>query len=243
MHVGGSTASNVDLATKISQRMPIVVLTVIALSFLLLMVAFRSLLIPLQAAIVNLLTVAAALGVLTAMFQWGWGLSLDRARCAARHRADRELRAAYDVRRAVRALDGLRGLHGEPDRAASRRRRATATGGHVGLGAAAHVVVAAALIMFLVFASFIIKGDPTVKQFGVGLAAAVFLAGDMIVLLAPAMLTLFGRGVFWVPRWLGRLLPHIDIEGGVDVDKPSGEPGFGPEAAVEAASAPEARSG
>ena len=82
-----------------------------------------------------------------------------------------------------------------------------------GLGAAAHVVTAAALIMFLVFASFIIAGDPTVKQFGVGLAAAVLLAGTMIVSLAPAILVLFGKGVFWVPRFLDRILPHLHIEG------------------------------
>ena len=75
-HVGGSTASNVDLARKIAARLPVVVLTVLALSFLLLMVAFRSLLVPVQAAITNLLSVGAALGVLTAVFQWGWGLSL-----------------------------------------------------------------------------------------------------------------------------------------------------------------------
>ena len=83
-----------------------------------------------------------------------------------------------------------------------------------GLGAAAPVVTSAALIMFCVFASFIINGDPTVKQFGVGLATAVLLAGTMVVLLAPAMLTLFGRAVFWVPRFLDRVLPHVDIEGG-----------------------------
>ncbi len=73
--MGGSTASNVDLAAKIAQRLPIVVLTVLALSFLLLMVAFRSVLVPVQAAVTNLLSVAAALGVLTAVFQWGWGLA------------------------------------------------------------------------------------------------------------------------------------------------------------------------
>jgi uncharacterized membrane protein YdfJ with MMPL/SSD domain len=82
-----------------------------------------------------------------------------------------------------------------------------------GLGAAAHVVTAAALIMFLVFSSFIINPDPTIKQFGVGLATAVLLAGIMVVLLVPAMLTLFGRRLFALPRPLDRVVPHIDVEG------------------------------
>ena len=86
-----------------------------------------------------------------------------------------------------------------------------------GLGSGAHVVTAAALIMFCVFSSFIINGDPTVKQFGVGLAVAVALAGVLVVTLAPALLTLFGRGVFWVPRFLDRILPHLDIEGGAGI--------------------------
>jgi uncharacterized membrane protein YdfJ with MMPL/SSD domain len=227
VHVGGSTASNVDLATQISQRLPIVVLTVIALSFLLLMVAFRSLLIPLQAAVVNLLTVAAALGVLTAVFQWGWGLSLiglDAPRGTVPIASYVPLMMfavlfGLSMDYEVFLVSRIEQRHGEGD---SPREAVT-----VGLGAAAHVVVAAALIMFLVFSSFIINGDPTVKQFGVGLAVAVFLAGVMIVLLAPAMLTLFGRGIFWVPRWLGKLLPHLDIEGGVggDTRAPEAEPG------------------
>ena len=83
-------------------------------------------------------------------------------------------------------------------------------------------MTAAALIMFCVFSSFIINGDPTVKQFGVGLAVAVALAGLLVVTLAPALLTLFGRAVFWVPRFLDRILPHLDIEGGAGTGKDPG---------------------
>jgi uncharacterized membrane protein YdfJ with MMPL/SSD domain len=215
VYVGGSTAANVDLAAKIARRLPIVVVTVIALSFVLLMVAFRSLVIPLQAAVVNLLTVAAALGVLTAIFQWGWGLSeigLDAPSGSVPI-------ASYVPLMMFAVLFGLSmdyevflvsRIEQHHD-AGSPPKEAVTTG----LGGAAHVVVSAALIMFLVFSSFIINGDPTVKQFGVGLAAAVFLAGTMIVLLAPAILVLFGSRTFWVPTWLGKLLPHLDIEGGV----------------------------
>jgi uncharacterized membrane protein YdfJ with MMPL/SSD domain len=213
-HVGGSTASNVDLAATISSKMLLVVLTVISLSFLLLMVAFRSLLIPLQAAVVNLLTVAAALGVLTAIFQWGWGLSaigLDAPRGTVPI-------ASYVPLMMFAVLFGL-SMDYEVFLVSRIQHQHAAGAPPVdavisGLGGAAHVVVAAALIMFCVFASFIINGDPTIKQFGVGLATAVLLAGIMIVLLAPAMLRLFGSATFWVPRWLGAILPHLDLEGG-----------------------------
>src|SRR5204863_7824892 len=82
-----------------------------------------------------------------------------------------------------------------------------------GLAAAAKVISAAAIIMIAVFASFILNADPTVKQFGVGLSVAVLLAGTMVLLLAPALLVLFGRRTWALPRWLARALPHIDIEG------------------------------
>jgi uncharacterized membrane protein YdfJ with MMPL/SSD domain len=74
-------------------------------------------------------------------------------------------------------------------------------------------VIAAAIIMISVFGSFIVNGDPTIKQFGVGLSVAVLLASAMVLSLAPAMLTLFGRAVWWLPPWLSNLLPHVDIEG------------------------------
>ena len=214
-HVGGSTAANVDLATKIGQRLPIVIATVVGLSFLLLMVAFHSLVVPLQAALTNLLSVAAALGVLTAVFQWGWGLSL----------------IGLDVPRGTVPIASfvplmmfavLFGLSMDYEvflvsriqqHGAGKEPRAAVP---AGLGASARVISAAALIMICVFASFVINGDPTVKQFGVGLAAAVLLAGTMVVLLAPAMLVLFGSTVFRLPGALDRLVPRVDVEGGVE---------------------------
>ena len=213
-YVGGTTASNVDLAAQISDRLGVVILTVLALSFLLLMVAFGSLLVPLQAAITNLLSVGAALGVLTAVFQWGWGLSaigLDAPRGTVPI-------ASYVPLMMFAVLFGL-SMDYEVF-LVSRIQQHHAEGEEPtqavvsGLGAGAHVVTAAALIMFCVFSSFIINGDPTIKQFGVGLAVAVALAGTLVVSLAPALLTLFGKGVFWLPRFLARVLPDLDIEGG-----------------------------
>jgi uncharacterized membrane protein YdfJ with MMPL/SSD domain len=229
-HVGGQTATYVDLARKIASKMPLVVLTVLALSFLFLLLAFRSLLVPLQAGLTNLLSVGAALGVLTAVFQWGWGLSaigLD---------ADTVPIASYVPLMMFAVLFGLSmdyevflvsRIQAHHDRGEEPRDAVTS-----GLGAAARVVTAAATIMFFVFASFVINGDPTIKQFGVGLSVAVLLAGTMVVLLAPALLSLFGRALFAVPRVLDRVLPHLDVEGTratgaaepVDVPEPDPEP-------------------
>ena len=82
-----------------------------------------------------------------------------------------------------------------------------------GMEHAAPVITAAGLIMIGVFGSFILNGDPTVKQFGVGLAVAVLLAASMVLVLVPALLTLMGRGTWWLPRWLSRAIPQVDIEG------------------------------
>ncbi len=212
-YVGGSTAANVDLAAKITRQLPLVILTVLALSFLLLMIAFRSLLIPLQAAITNLLTAAASFGVLTACFQWGWGLDLVHLDSPY----GTVPIASYVPLMMFAALFGLsmdyevffvshvQHFHAGGDSVRDAVRR--------GLAASSRVIVAAAVIMFCVFASFVLADDPIIKQFGVGLSVAVALAGAMVILLAPALLAMFGAGAFWVPRWLGAILPHMNLEG------------------------------
>ncbi|MER7605697.1 MMPL family transporter [Nocardioides sp. NPDC127503] len=212
-YVGGYTASYVDLASLISARLLLVIGTVILLGYLLLMVAFRSLLIPLQAAVTNLLSAAAAFGVLTATFQWGWGvdlLGIDTASSTVPI-------ASYVPLMMFAGLFGLsmdyevflvsqvqQHVHegAEPRQAV-----------HSGLVSSARITTAAALIMASVFASFILDLDPTIKQFGVGLSVAVLLAGILVVTLAPAALVIFGRAAWWLPRWLDKVLPHISIEG------------------------------
>ncbi|MFC5178790.1 MMPL family transporter [Nocardioides taihuensis] len=212
-YVGGYTASYVDLATLITDRLLLVIGTVILLGYLLLMIAFRSLLIPLQAAVTNLLSAAAAFGVLTACFQWGWGVDLVGLDTTS----GTVPIASYVPLMMFAGLFGLsmdyevflvshieqHHLAGEP------ASRAAASG----LASSARITTAAALIMASVFASFIINGDPTIKQFGVGLSVAVLLAGILVVTLAPAALVLFGNAAWWLPRWLDRLLPHISVEG------------------------------
>ena len=234
-YVGGYTASYVDLAELISAKLFLVIGTIIALGFLLLMIAFRSLLVPLQAAVTNLLSATAAFGILTATFQWGWGIDLvglDTVR-------DTVPIASYVPLMMFAVLFGLsmdyevflvshvqqHHLAGEPARQAAAS----------GLASSGKITTAACLIMTSVFASFILNGDPTIKQFGVGLASAVLLAGILVVTLAPASIALLGESAWWLPRWLDRILPHMHLEGEAPAE-PEAEPAVDqakPEPAVE----------
>jgi RND superfamily putative drug exporter len=209
-HVGGSTAQQLDLADRIAQRLPLIIAVVVGLSMVLLLIAFRSAVAPLQAAFVNLLAVGAAYGVVTAVFQEGhgaaaigldggipivsfvpmmmfailFGLAMDY-QVFLLSRVREEIDAGKSARQAV--IDGLAG-----------------TG---------KVIASAAAIMVAVFASFILNGDPTVKEFGVGLASAILIAGSMVCVLLPAVMLLMGERTWWLPRWLDRILPHISVEG------------------------------
>jgi uncharacterized membrane protein YdfJ with MMPL/SSD domain len=211
--VGGQTASYVDLADGISSRLLLVIVVVIGLSFCILLMAFRSFLFAVQAAVANVLSVTAAFGVLTAVFQLGWGLSLIGLDTAS----DTVPIASYVPLMMFTVLFGLsmdyqvfliskieqHRAEGGSNQDAIRR----------GLTAGARVIVPAALIMMSVFGSFILDGDPTVKQFGVGLSVGVALAAMTVLVFAPAVLVLAGKGSWWVPGWLDRILPHLDVEG------------------------------
>ena len=212
-HVGGQTASYVDLASAISSRLLLVIFVVIGLSFIVLLTAFRSVAVAAQAAVANALSVSAAFGVLTMVFQWGWGLSLIGIDTAS----GTDPIASYVPLMMFAVLFGLSMDYQvflvsqiEHHRAAGESGRQAVAGG---LAAGARVIVAAALIMMFVFGSFVLNGDPTVKQFGVGLSVGVALAAMTVLLLAPALLVLVGAGSWWIPAWLERTLPHIDIEG------------------------------
>jgi putative drug exporter of the RND superfamily len=210
-HVGGSTAGFVDLASRISAKLPLQILVVIALSFVLLILAFRTVVIPAQAAIMNLLSIGASYGVLVAVFQYGWlsgliglegpvpivsyvplfmfavlfGLSMD-----------------YEVFLVSQIEEHVH--EGEDNRGSV----------IAGLITSARVITAAALIMAFVFGSFVLNGNPTIKQFGVGLAVAVILDATVVrCLLVPSLMLLMGRLNWYMPGWLERLVPHISIEG------------------------------
>jgi uncharacterized membrane protein YdfJ with MMPL/SSD domain len=213
VHVGGQTASYVDLAAAITDKLPLVIAAVIALGFLVLMMAFRSAVIPAQAALANVLAVMAAFGVVTAVFQYGWGLGLVGLDAPS----GTDPIASFVPLIMFAVLFGLSmdyqvflmsWIEYNRPRFRSDRKAIAA-----GLASGAKVIAAAALIMIAVFGSFILNGDPTVKQFGVGLAVGVALAATMVLLLAPAILVLAGKASWWVPKWADRHLPHLDIEG------------------------------
>ena len=210
-YIGGQTAAFIDIAEEIKKKLPISILIVVALSFLLLMVAFRSVLVPLQAAFMNLLGVAAAYGMLVAVFQWGWGtgligldgsvpivsfvplmmfailfgLSMDYEVFLVTH-IQEEYESGADNQTAV-----VRGL-----------------------SRSARVITSAALIMVCVFLGFVTDPDPTTKQFGLGLAFAVAIDATIVrCVLVPALMVIVGRRNWWLPKWLAKILPKGSIEG------------------------------
>jgi len=210
-YVGGQTAGYIDLAGQISEKLPLMIAIVVALSFVVLLLAFRSLLIPIKAAAMNLLSVAASYGVVTAVFQWGWGvelIGLDHAIPIVSFvpllmfailfglSMDYEVFLLTQMREHYTA-------HGDARRAAIE-----------GLANTGRVITSAAAIMVCVFASFVLSGDPVVKEFGVGLAVAIAIDATLVrCLLVPAIMVLGGRRMWWLPAWLDRLLPHVSIEG------------------------------
>ena len=209
-HVGGSTAQQLDLADLIGQRLPLIIAVVVGLSMLLLLVAFRSAIVPLQAAFVNLLAVGAAYGIVTAIFQDGHGataIGLDGAIPIVSYVPMMMFAILFGL-----AMDYqvflLSRVREEID--AGKTPRQAVIDGLAGTG---KVIASAAAIMVAVFASFIINGDPTVKEFGVGLASAILIAGSMVCVLLPAVMLLMGSRTWWLPRWLDRFLPHISVEG------------------------------
>ena len=212
-YVGGQTASYVDLAAAISDTLFLVILVVIALGFMVLLMAFRSIVVSAQAVVAIALSVCAAFGVVTAVFQFGWGLDLVGLDTAS----GKDPIASFVPLIMFAVLFGLSMdyqvfLMSQIEQARVRA-KTDAKAIEAGLATGARVISAAALIMICVFGSFILNGDPTVKQFGVGLAVGVALAAMSVLVLAPAILILAGKHVWWLPRWAERHLPNVDIEG------------------------------
>jgi len=210
VYVGGETASFDDFAAVTSTRLPWFIAAIVGLSFLLLVFAFRSLLIPAMAAVMNLLAAAASFGVLTAFFEWGWGTSafgLGRA-------------GPIDAFLPVVTLAILFGLSMDyqvflVSRMAEEWSRTGDNGRAVLVGQAetARVITAAASIMIAVFTAFVLTSQRAIAEFGVGLAAAVALDAFILrTVLVPASMHLAGRANWWLPRWLDRRLPHLAVE-------------------------------
>jgi RND superfamily putative drug exporter len=213
VYVGGITASYDDFARVLSGKLPLFIGIVVALAFLLLMVVFRSLLVPLMASVMNLFAVSAAFGVLVAVFQWGWLANLVGV-----HNGPIEawlpvmlfailfgLSMDYEVFLVSR-------MHEEWLK--RRDNQAAVTFGQAETG---RVISAAAAIMTLVFLSFALIPERGVKEFGLGLALAVLIDALIIrTILVPALMHLFGPANWWLPRWLDRSLPRLAVEGDVE---------------------------
>jgi len=210
-HVGGITASNIDLTNRASERLPWFIATIIALSLLLLMMVFRSVWVPLKAAAMNILSIGAGYGAVVAVFQWEWlgglfglegpvpivsmvpmlmfailfGLSMDYEVFLLSRTREEYLRTGDNTASVV-----------------------------AGISNTARVITSAALIMIVVFIGFALGDNIIIKQIGLGLAVAVFIDATIVrVALVPSTMVLLGDRNWWMPRWLDRLLPRLDIEG------------------------------
>ncbi|MET9493241.1 MMPL family transporter [Streptomyces sp. NPDC006552] len=209
-HVGGATAVFKDFAAVTGERLPYFVGTIIGLGFLLLLVAFRSLVVPLTAALMNLIAAAASFGVLVAVFQWGWGaqaLGLGKEGPITAFLPVIMLSLLFGLSMDYQVFLVSR-MHEEWVHT-----RDNARAVRVGLAETSRVINCAALIMVCVFSAFVLSGDTEGAMAGIGLAAAVAL--DAFILrtaLVPAAMHLLGRANWWLPRGLDRRLPHLAVE-------------------------------
>ncbi|MFG2974548.1 MMPL family transporter [Streptomyces sp. NPDC048331] len=220
-HVGGAAASLSDVGRRTSQRLPVFVAAVLAMSFLLLMLVFRSILVPLKAVLLNLLSIGAAYGIMVAVFQWGWGGALIGLEATVPI-------VSFIPMFLFAILFGL-SMDYEVFLLSRVREEYLRTGDNgtaivEGVSGTARIITSAALIMVAVFLSFAVADDPSAKMFGLGLATAIFIDATVVrMVLVPATMTLLGRSNWWLPKWLDRMLPRGPV-GTDDTDaEPTGE--------------------
>ena len=215
--VTGAVPANIDFTLFLANRIVVFFVVVLALSFLLLMAVFRSLVVPLKAVIMNVLSIAASYGIVVAIFQWGWMGSLFGVAPAPIEPFIPMMLFAivfglsmdYEVFLLSRIKEEYERT-GDPQNSVAD-----------GLAATARVITAAAAIMIVVFGSFMFEDNRVVKLFGLGLALAVFLDATLVrMLLVPATMELLGARNWWLPRWLDRIIPNLNIEG-THIDPPS----------------------
>jgi RND superfamily putative drug exporter len=211
VYVGGSTATFKDFASVLASKLPLFLVIIVALGGLLLMLAFRSVVVPLTAAVMNLLSAGAAFGVVVAVFQWGWGSSALGAGTAGPIEAFLPammlailfgLSMDYEVFLVSRMHEEW--LHTRDNTLAVRR----------GQAATGRVITAAAIIMICVFMAFVFGGQRVIAEFGLGLAVAILLDALVVrAVLVPAVMQLFGKWNWYLPKSVDRVLPHFSVEG------------------------------
>jgi putative drug exporter of the RND superfamily len=231
VHVGGVTATNIDFSHVLTDKLPLFITVVVILVFLLLMMVFRSLLIPLVASVMNLLSVGAALGALNAVFTWGWGNSIlglsgtgpvDAFVPVIMFSVLFGLSMDYEVFLVSRMQEEWHRLHHTPGGKLATLGRQAALRNHlaVTLGQAktGRIISAAACIMIVVFGSFLLGGHRILQEFGFALAFSV-LADALIIrgLLVPALMHLIGPANWALPGWLDRVLPRLAMQPGGQV--------------------------
>jgi RND superfamily putative drug exporter len=221
VHVGGITAVFEDFGTAISERLPLFIGVVVALSALLLMAVFRSVLVPVKAVVMNLLSIGAAFGIIVAVFQWGWGASLigvDGTGPIVSFFPIFLFAIVFGLSMDYEVFLMSR-IHEEWERTHDATEAVTR-----GLALTGRVITAAAAIMVTVFLSFMIGEDRIIKLFGLGMAAAIFIDAVIIrSVLVPAIMQLFGERAWWLPGWLDRLLPNLAVEPAEGDPAPTGE--------------------
>ncbi|HEY7325835.1 MAG TPA: MMPL family transporter [Streptosporangiaceae bacterium] len=210
-YVTGTTAGSVDFTRRITEKLSWLILAVIAIAFVLLTMAFRSVVIALKAAVLNLLSIGAAYGVIVAIFEWGWAKSVIGLQTTLPI-------PAYVPMLVFAIVFGL-SMDYEVFLMSRIREAWVATGDErravaIGIGGTARVITTAAAIMVAVFLSFVANSDPTVKMLAIGMAFAVLIDASLVrMILVPAIMTLLGRDAWWMPRWMEPIVPHLQLEG------------------------------
>ncbi|MGV9572179.1 MMPL family transporter [Streptomyces nigra] len=210
-YVTGTTAAQVDFRDIVAERLPWIILVVVGLAFLIVLAVFRGLLVAVKAAVLNVLSIAASYGVVVAVFQWGWGgpalgvhgkVPIESYVPMMMFAIIFGLSMDYEIFLLSRVHEAWKRTGDAKDSVAH------------ALEITARVITCAALIMVSVFAAFIISDNIVVKMLGLGLAVSVLIDATVVrLLMVPAVMTLLGEHAWWTPRWLDRILPHIDTEG------------------------------
>ena len=223
VYVGGTTALFADFSSYLAGKLPLFIAAVVLISALLLLVVFRSVFVALKAIAMNLLSVAAAFGVVVAVFQWGWFgglLGISTTSPIAAFLPVMVFAIVFGLSMDYEVFLMSR-MHEEWERSGD-----AAQAVRVGLASTGRVITAAAAIMVCVFASFILGNSLTIKLFGVGLASAVFLDAFLIrAVLVPALMALMGRRAWWLPRGLDRALPRLNVDPAQHEPAPAGAGG------------------
>jgi RND superfamily putative drug exporter len=211
-YLAGTVAGYVDFTEKIAGRMIWLILAVVLLSLVLLTVAFRSIVIAVKAAVLNLLSVGAAYGVVIAVFQFGWGsglLGLDEKVPIPAFVPMLMFAIVFGLSMDYEVFL-LSRVHEVWARTGDAHRSVA-----IGIGSTARVITTAAAIMVVVFSSFVLDSDPTIKMLAVGMAVAVLIDASLVrMILVPALMSILDRRAWWLPAWLDRIIPDLKLEGG-----------------------------